>query len=216
MTRTNQMQILRWLVVLNVVLPWTVSGAADSRLEYNQALRSKPDLMHGESLFEACAACHGTGGAGLADGTVPAIAAQHHDVVTQQLINFRYNRSWDLRMENVTDKHHLSGPQDIADVAAYVSAMAVTHASDHGGGQYLQHGAEVYANFCRSCHGSVAEGSERYPRLAGQHYEYLLRQMQDMSKGRRHSFQTDHMSLFEPLEPTDLAGVADYLSRLGG
>ena len=202
-----------WL--LSALLPLTASGAADSQLDYDQALRSKPDLAHGQSLFETCTACHGERGAGVVDGSVPAIAGQHHDVIVRQLVNFRYDRRWDLRMEQFTDRHHLSGPQDIADVAAFVSAMAVTRTSDYGSGEYLRHGREVYANLCRSCHGRAAEGSERYPRLAGQHYEYLLRQMHDMVEGRRPSFQTDHKRLLDPLQFADLTGVADYLSRLG-
>jgi cytochrome c553 len=117
-------------------------------------------------------------------------------------------------MEHFTDKHHLTRLQDVADVAAFVSDMPVTRASGHGSGEYLRHGEQPYGRVCSSCHGPAAEGSERYPRLAGQHYEYLLRQMHDIVEGRRHSFQTDHMNLPEPFEPADFACIADYLSRL--
>jgi cytochrome c553 len=202
-----------WLLI--ALLPWAAHGAAVSQMEYDQVLRSRPDLVHGETLFRTCGACHGERGAGVSDGTVPAIAGQHFPIIVRQLVDFRYDKRWDLRMEHFTDEHHLSGAQDIADVAAFVSAMPVTRASDHGSGEFLRHGGEVYARLCRSCHGPAAEGDEHYPRLAGQHYEYLLRQMHDAVEGRRPNFPPDHVHLLERFELADLAGVADYLSRLG-
>lgn len=202
-----------WLLI--ALLPWAAHGASVTQLEYDQVLRSKPDLVHGEALFETCAACHGVRGAGVSDGSVPAIAGQHFHVIVRQLVDFRHDKRWDLRMQHFTDEHHLSGTQDIADVAAFVSAMAATRASDHGSGEYLRHGEEVYVRLCGSCHGPAAEGDERYPRLAGQHYEYLLRQMHDAVEGRRPNFPPDHVRLLEHFELADLAGVADYLSRLG-
>jgi cytochrome c553 len=202
-----------WL--LTALLPWAAHGAAVPHLEYDQVLHSKPDLLHGEALFQTCAACHGERGAGLDDGTVPGIAGQHYHVIVRQLVNYRDDRRWDPRMEHFTDKHELTGPQDIADVAAFVSDMPVTRASDHGSGEYLRHGEEVYMRACRSCHGPAAAGSERYPGLAGQRYEYLLRQMHDMVEGRRHGLQTNHRKLIEPFELADFTGIADYLSRLG-
>jgi hypothetical protein len=45
---------LRYWALLSALLPLTASGAGDSQLEYDQGLRSKPDLVHGQSLFEMC------------------------------------------------------------------------------------------------------------------------------------------------------------------
>jgi len=214
MMRASLMRILRWSIVLNI-LPWTASCIAVPQLRYDQVLLSKPNLARGGKLFETCAACHGERGSGPDDGTIPAIAGEHYDVIVRELVNFRYGRRWDPRMEHFTDEHHLTGPKDIADVAAFVSGMPVTRASGRGGGENLPRGKKIYGQVCSSCHGPAAEGGERYPRLAGQHYEYLLRQMHNMAEGRRHSFQTDHVNLLERFDLGDFADVADYLSRLG-
>jgi cytochrome c553 len=172
-----------------------------------------PDVIQGEALFANCAACHGPDGAGVSDGSVPAIAGQHFRVIVRQLVDYRHDKRWDLRMEHFTDEHRLKGAQDIADVAAFVSQLALTHASDHGSGENLAHGGKVYARLCASCHGVAAQGDERYPRLAGQHYEYLLRQMHDAVESRRPKFSPEHIRLLEHFELADLTGVADYLSR---
>jgi cytochrome c553 len=208
-----RLPLSKWFLI--ALLPWAAYGASIPQQEYDQTLRSKPDLVHGEALFATCAACHGPQGAGVAGGAVPAIAGQHLRVIVRQLVDFRHDKRWDLRMEHFTDQHHLSGAQDIADVAAYISGMPITHASDHGSGEYLRHGGEVYARLCASCHGSAAEGDERNPRLAGQHYEYLLRQLHDALEHRRPNFPREHVRLLERFELADLAGVADHLSRLG-
>jgi cytochrome c553 len=213
--KSNTLHPLGWLIA--AALPFAAHGASIAQQEYDSVLRSKADLVHGAKLFETCAACHGTNGAGVSDGTVPAIAAQHFRVLARELVNYRHDKRWDQRMEHFTDEHHLSGPQDIADVAAYISGLPATRSLGRGSGEYLEKGAQVYSRQCASCHGAAAEGDNRqsYPRLAGQHYEYLLRQLQDAVEGPRPDFPREHIRLLERFQRPDFVGVADYLSRLG-
>jgi cytochrome c553 len=211
----NTQRPLGWVIV--AALPFVAHGASIAQQEYASVLRSKADLVHGEKLFETCAACHGTNGGGVSDGTVPAIAAQHFRVLARELVDYRHDKRWDVRMEHFTTEHHLSGAQDIADVAAYISSVPATHSGGRGSGEYLVHGAQVYAQQCASCHGAAAEGDDlqRYPRLAGQHYEYLLRQLHDAVEGRRPNFPSEHIRLLERFQRPEFVGVADYLARLG-
>ncbi len=213
--KSNKLRPLEWVIM--AVLPFVAYGASITQQEYDSVLHSKADLLHGAKLFETCAACHGTDGAGVADGTVPAIAAQHFRVLARELVDYRHDKRWDQRMEHFTDEHHLSGAQDIADVAAYISSVPATRSLGRGSGEYLAKGAQVYSRKCASCHGAAAEGDNRrgYPRLAGQHYEYLLRQLHDAVEGRRPNFPGEHIRLLQRFELPDFVGVADYLSRLG-
>jgi cytochrome c553 len=199
------------------VLPLAAHGASIAQQEYEEVLRAKPDMVHGEALFETCAACHGSDGAGTRDGNVPAIAAQHLRVIARELVDYRHDKRWDERMQHFSDEHHLNGAQEIADVAAYISDLQPKRTLGAGRGEYLDHGADVYARLCASCHGAAAEGDnlKRYPRLAGQHSEYLLRQMHDAVEGRRPNFPREHVALLKRFEQLDFVAVADYLSRLG-
>ena len=52
------------------------------------------------------------------------------------------------------------------------------------------------------------------PRLAGQHYDYLRRQLYDAVDRRRPNFAADHLKLLSRFERADFAGVSDYLLRL--
>jgi cytochrome c553 len=65
------------------------------------------ELDHGAQLFETCGACHGPDGGGTLDGQVPRSGCQHTSVLWKQLIDYRHDRRWDLRMEHFSDRHHL-------------------------------------------------------------------------------------------------------------
>jgi cytochrome c553 len=202
---------IAWLAVTLVT-----SAAPVAQQELDAALRAKPQLQHGEKLFEVCAACHASDGGGEGDGGVPAIAGQHTRVILRQLIDFRHGKRWDLRMERIADSHYLAGAQDLADIAAYVASMPRTPNLGTGDGARLDAGTDLYARLCAGCHGSSAQGDgERgIPWLGGQHYQYLLREMYYTVDQRRPNLARDHMRLFARFEGTSFEAVADYLSRL--
>ena len=204
-----------WLFV--GVLSSTAHGAPSAQQEFASALRCKPNAAHGQMLFDTCAACHGNNGAGASDGTVPSLASQHFRVVVHELVGYRHEGRADPRMEHFTNDHHLSGVQDIADVAAYVSRLPPTRPPDKGGGKEMNQAAELYAGRCASCHGKDGEGNnlKRYPRLAGQRSEYLLDQLQGAAEGQRPNFPAAHIRLLQSVNRTDFVAIADYLSRLG-
>jgi cytochrome c553 len=137
-------------------------------------------------------------------------------VLAKQLVDFRYGKRWDFRMENMADRHHLAGAQDIADVASFVSNLAQPGARGIGSGEFAAKGGRIYAAQCQSCHGAGAEGSEEgVPRLAGQHYAYLMRQMYDSVDGRRPALSVLHSKRIATLDFEQVRAVADYLARVG-
>src|SRR5262249_32192183 len=154
-------------------------AVATARQELQQALRSKPNLEQGAELFRNCAVCHGPQGGGTRDGGVPRIAGQHISVLVKQLVDYRHSRRWDIRMEHFAGKHLLADPQALADVIAYIHQLHPEAAPGIGDGELAPHGANVYGRLCESCHGELAEGNAKQmvPRIAGQHYDYLMRQI---------------------------------------
>lgn len=203
------------LAALMLSMPTLVLGAAIALQELQEAQHATPDLVRGAQEFETCAACHGPDGGGTPDGLIPRIGGQHVSVLLRQLVDFRHGQRWDVRMQHFTDQHHLENPQAIADVAAYVSTLQPKSAPGVGDGQLLQHGAEVYAHLCRSCHGRAGQGDEEraVPAIGGQHYEYLMRQIYDAVDGRRPNFSSRHIRLLARLDHDDILGVSDFLSR---
>lgn len=204
------------LAVLSLFLaPLATPAAPSARSEFEKALQVKRDLAHGGELFQKCAACHGPTGNGADDGSIPRIAGQHFRVLVRQLVDYRHDLRWDVRMEHYAGRGLLKDAQSIADVAAYVSMLARDAPRNVGDGSLLEHGERVYAQHCAECHGEVGEGDGRSltPRVAGQHYAYLLRQLYDGVDGRRPNFSAGHIRILARLGRDDLVGVADFLSR---
>ena len=119
-------------------------------------------------------------------------------------------------MELFSDTHHLPAAQDVADVAAFAAQSQPATASGVGAGDQLTLGATVYRERCQSCHGVKSEGSDArlVPRLAGQQYAYLVRQLHDTADGRRPPMSAQHKRLTRKLLAVETDSVADYLSRL--
>lgn len=211
------------IILTSAVVPGTAwSQARESRAardrEFQQSAALQPDLEHGARLYETCAACHGPDGRGTDDGEIPVIAGQHGSVLLKQLTDFRHEQRWNERMRNFTDRHHLADAQDLTDVAAYVAYLSRFPATARGigDGADLRTGASVYFQNCERCHGPLGQGDllTRRPRLAGQHYAYLLHQMEETAAGLRPGMDARHVHLLRRLAPNQLRGVADYLSRM--
>jgi cytochrome c553 len=196
----------------------TPADAAAARKEFLEAAKLTPDAAHGAQLFETCAACHGPKGLGVSDGSVPAIAGQHGSVLLKQLVDFRHDERWDERMAHFVDRHHLPTSQDVTDVAAYAASLPrfPAMADSIGDGSFLREGASVYFRVCEACHGPLGQGDglRLRPRLAGQHYEYLLRQLAATAEGYRPGMDPAHVARLRALSPEQVRGVADYLSRV--
>jgi cytochrome c553 len=210
------LKLVSWIATVTVVIMARTALAATLYIqERDQALGRKPDLVQGARLFAACAACHKDAGGGTEDGSVPRIAGQSFSVLVRQLVDYRYSKRWDIRMESIASSHQLTDAQSIADVAGYVSRLPVPSHPGVGSGELVGHGARVYVRLCQSCHGPAGKGDGRHeiPQIAAQHYEYLLRQMHDAVEGRRPNFPPAHIKLLGGLIRDDLVGLADFLSR---
>jgi len=190
-------------------------GSPTAVQDFNAALAKTPNLEHGSELFRECAACHGPSGGGSKNGDVPRIAGQHLTVIVRQLVDYRHDLRWDIRMEHYAGRKLLDHPQSIVDIAGFISQLTGDPSNSVGTGLLVGHGATVYASRCARCHGAEGEGNatSRIPRLAGQHYEYLLRQMYDAVDGRRPNFSPAHIRILAKLERDDLLGLADFLAR---
>lgn len=204
------------LSTLMLLLCAIASAASPVRDEYESVLVRTPDRLHGETLFGNCARCHGSNGAGARDGSVPAVAGQHFRVLARQLVDYRHDKRRDVRMEHFAVTPYAITTQDVADVADYVSSLKSFGPGVAGDGEQLGHGASIYAQRCASCHGPQGEGDKlkAYPRLAGQHYPYLLRQLHDAAEGRRPNLASAHGLLLARLDRDDYVSIADYLSRI--
>jgi cytochrome c553 len=180
-----------------------------------QALRAKGDPVRGEITFEICQGCHRVHALGRADGSYPRLAGQHDTVLIKQMTDVRAGRRRNERMLPFVDKHVVS-PQDIADIAAFLTRLPVPADNGKGPGTDLPKGAAIYLDQCATCHGRAGEGDANrfYPRVSGQHFKYLLREMIDIRDGARLNANPKMIGVVKHYADSELEAAADFMSRL--
>lgn len=74
----------------------------------------------------------------------------------------------------------------------------------------LDRAKEIVEEKCHLCHGMDGESSSAvYPRLAGQHEEYIAKQLADFQAGRREGTMTE---MSEGLTPEEMVALGKYFS----
>ena len=81
----------------------------------------------------------------------------------------------------------IGGPQAIADVAAYIDTLPMNPTPGAGKASDEARAEKLFFTKCSGCHGINGQGDAEkfYPRIHGQHYEYLLRQLKWIQTGKR-------------------------------
>ncbi len=189
---------------------------ASEASETSNAMRLKPDLADGKKTYQLCATCHDKTGWGKKDGSFPVIAGQHRSVIIKQLADIRARNRENPTMYPFTGKDVLGGPQGIENVAAYIAQLPANPDNGKGDGKQLAKGKKLYREKCSGCHGEQGQGNAAsfFPRIQGQHYAYLLRQLKWIRDGLRKNANPAMLAQIREMDDTTLAVIADYVSRL--
>jgi len=189
----------------------------EMRSEKLRALRSLGDPLRGEIAVEICQGCHKSGAQGRPDGSYPRLAGQHDTVLIKQITDIRAGRRDNPKMYPFANAHVIS-IQDIADIAVYLGSLPVTPDNGKGPGAAsdMTLGKKLYENGCNKCHGDNGEGNGEkfYPRLSGQHFKYLVREMTYIRDGQRRNANPKMVEQIKPYSAAEIEAVADYVSRL--
>jgi cytochrome c553 len=183
------------------------------------ALGLDANVKHGGQIYlEECQTCHGAQATGDAHSVVPSLAGQRRLYLVKQLADFVELERESPDMHRQVAGAGLDAPQAILDVATYLNRQPPLQRPQTGDGTAVRLGEAVFREQCSSCHGEDARGDEdgATPSLRNQHYSYLLQQMRAIGAGHRSDIDPDLARFLESLDAEELAGVADYLSRLRG
>jgi len=214
-TRAHRALSLILSLALTLPLP-CLAGWTDARIEREEAMSLVPDVERGSQIYEACAVCHMPEGWGTPNGAYPQIAGQHRSVVLKQLADIRAGNRDNPSMYPYAIPEEIGGSQALADVAAYVESLGMTTATGKGNGLDLEHGETLYKTHCAECHGEDGSGDPQkaYPLIQGQHFLYVLRQLQWIRTGKRRNANLDMMERIKDFGTRDLMAVSDYISRM--
>ncbi len=182
-----------------------------------QAKALTPDAAHGRILYlKHCTGCHGKHAWGDGPKAIPALAGQREFYIVEQLAEFTTRERDNALMSESTHPADVNRPQAFRDVAAYLAQAPRNPSADHAEGARASAGAKIYARGCAVCHGKSGAGSdsEPIPAIGGQHYEYLLLQLQNFAAGHRDQVDLPAVNFAAGLSPDEQKSVADYISRL--
>ena len=186
--------------------------------EKTEALRLKGNKKNGEEAYEVCSACHLPSGGGRPDGTFPQLAGQHTTALIKQMADTRAGLRDNPTMYPFAVA--LSDPQELADVAAYIESLCIplNNGKYEGADASVQilKGKDLYEKQCLECHGKNGEGNKEkfYPVIAGQHYEYLVRQMTIIRDGNRRNASPEMVEVIKPYTDDMLVAISAYQASL--
>lgn len=179
-------------------------------------LNRDPNESRGKQIYDRnCAACHQADGFGRPEQNIPALAGQQYEYLVKQLVDFLDEERGSDTMRQQVEHAGLDNATAIADVVGYVANLPMNPQPSRGNGQNLAQGRKIYDGYCASCHGKTAEGNGDLwvPNLRGQHYGYLVQQMQRMAQAQRGNISDDLHRIFTTYAVEEFEAVGDYLTR---
>lgn len=187
---------------------------------------AKADPAKGGSLYDsgdnarglpACASCHGAGG----NSTIvanPKLAGQVDKYIHKQLVDFTTpNRVQPI----MTTYAKMLSEDEKKNIAAWLATQQPKQGAARNQA-LLELGRKIYRGgiaergvaACASCHGAVGAGiPAQYPRLAGQHQDYTVAQLQAFKSGARNN-SVPMNTLAKRMSDEEMKAVADYVAGL--
>jgi cytochrome c553 len=166
------------------------------------------DAAAGQEKAAVCAACHGPDGNSTMP-QYPKLAGQTARYLYLQLKDFKEGRRSDPQMSPMAA--NLS-KEDMLALAEYFAAQKQAPST------YSVDGAKVKkiadAALCTMCHMGGFTGQNEIPRVAGQHYEYIVKQLTDFRDKKRTNDAGNMASVSRGITDEDIDKLAQYITSL--
>ena len=173
---------------------------------------------------QVCAACHGADGNSVLPVN-PSLAAQHAEYTLKQLQNFRAVDGKRAERPSAVMSGMVASlsVEDMANLALYFARQKARPgaAADP---DLVKEGQEIYRGgiltknvaACSACHSPDGAGvPAQFPRLAGQHAEYVEAQLKAFRTGERANDPNGMMrSIAAKLSDREIKALSEYVSGL--
>jgi cytochrome c553 len=189
------------------------------------ALAQQGDAAKAQQIVkQVCSACHGSDGNSTV-ATNPSLAGQHSAYIVKQLTNFKAKPGSQPERVNPI-MNGMAAPlseDDIKNLAAYFSQQKPAPRAAHDA-ELVKLGRSIYragiadkgVPACAGCHSPDGAGiPAQFPRLAGQHPEYVAAQLKAFRAGERANDANSMMRMTASrLSDKEIAAVAEYVAGL--
>ena len=169
------------------------------------------DIEAGRTKSQACAACHGADG-NSPSGQFPNLAGQTWRYLYVQLKDYKEGRRSDPVMTAMAAP---LSRQDMIDIGNYFAAQKAKPSTFKADEAKVKLGrAKADENLCSMCHLGGFAGQNEIPRVAGQQYDYIVKQMRDFKARTRTNDAGNMTSVAQSLSEADIENLAHYLTSL--
>ncbi|MGF6601936.1 cytochrome c553 [Paraburkholderia sp. GAS448] len=195
---------------------WPAVRAWVSVLAYCTSIFCLPGVAHadaeaGKTKAQTCVVCHGPMG-NSTNPDYPILAGQSARYIYLELRDFKEGRRSDPRMSPMAAGLSREDMLDLADYFAAQRAEPVPFKADP---VRVEAGRRKAAEvLCTMCHLGGFTGQNEIPRVAGQHYQYIVKQLQDFRERRRTNDAGDMTSVSKGLSDEDIMNLSAYTANL--
>jgi cytochrome c553 len=211
------MDIIRKTFTVTAVV--LVAGCAN--VQRSRDLGS-PDVS-GETLaLQVCSNCHGATGNSVSPN-FPNLAAQQQAYLVSQLTQFKahsredpagFEYMWGIS-RSLTDKQ-------IGELATYYAGQKLERQQIESRPERIAAGKTIFTDgipassvpACGSCHGADGMGNAGFPRIAGQHADYLVKQLTVFQKTDQRPQGVLMKTVTHQLTAQNIADAAAYLQSM--
>ena len=158
-----------------------------------------------------CAACHGEDG-NSPNGAYPILAGQTSRYLYLQLKDYKEGRRKDPVMSAMAVNLSKEDLRALADYFASRKPKSNGFSADEakaGKGK-----AVADAALCTMCHLGGFSGQNEIPRVGGQHFDYIVKQLKDFRARNRTNDAGNMTSVSKGLSDDDIENLAHYIAGL--
>ena len=164
-----------------------------------------------QQVVVVCSACHGEGGNSTLT-TNPILAGQTSRYLYLQLKDFKEGRRKDPLMSAMAV--NLS-KEEMRALADYFAGQKRQYNNFNADPAKASKGKAVAdAALCTMCHLGGFSGQNEIPRVSGQHYDYVVKQLKDFRARNRTNDAGNMTSVSRGLSDADIENLAHYISGL--
>jgi cytochrome c553 len=160
---------------------------------------------------EACAACHGPGGRSVI-AQFPILAGQTSRYLYLQLRDFQEGRRVNELMTPMVAGLTRDEMREISDYFAKQKPPLQTFKTDPEKARLGKLKSDE--TLCTMCHLGGFAGQNEVPRVAGQHFEYIVKQLSDFKARTRTNDAGTMTSVANTVTAQDIENLAHYLVGL--
>jgi len=203
-----------------VVAPLFLAGCANT--ERSRDL-GNPDIGAVTIARQVCSNCHGVTGNSISPN-FPHLAGMPAPYLAAQLTGFKsHGRQDPAGFEYMWGLSRSLTDAQVQGLATYYAGQAPASNMPAGDPAKVAAGKALFAAgvpgkgvpACTTCHGAQAQGNDTFPRLAGQHADYVVKQLEVFQRSNDRPEGAVMKTIAHGLAEADIGNLAEYVQSLG-